>query len=222
MFENSWNLNIKKWGVIFISLILLKLNCNSQSSNIITKGFYQLFTSLEIQMCSTAECVCYLSSEEKEIYTILNLFRLYPKRISQGYLQPIYNKQKNKNSYIFSLISDLTNLLDCNILTPDSTANNVAKLCAERNCRLNQFEHCVDLPSRKTFTEEKLTKWGECLGSDSGNGALGKVLALLIDAGVPNLGHRKIMLSGKYEKIGVSIMPHQEVGEITVLFLCTY
>ena len=187
-----------------------------------TSSFYTLFSQQEITKANSAIKSIYLTEKEKEVVKVLNLFRLYPIRIAQGYLQPIYNKQKNKNSYMFSLISDLTNLLDCNILTPDSTASYVSKLCAERNCRLNQFEHCVDLPARKTFTEEKLTKWGECLGSDSGNGALGKVLALLIDAGVPNLGHRKIMLSGKYEKIGVSIMPHQEVGEITVLFLCTY
>ena len=51
---------------------------------------------------------------------------------------------------------------------------------------------------------------GECC--DYGNDdPLEIILSLLIDEGIPSLGHRKVFLSA-YTKIGVSIQPHKRYG----------
>ena len=43
------------------------------------------------------------------------------------------------------------------------------------------------------------------------------VLDLLIDEGVPSLGHRKIILDTAYTKVGVSIQPHKTYRINTVM-----
>jgi uncharacterized protein YkwD len=43
------------------------------------------------------------------------------------------------------------------------------------------------------------------------------VLDLLVDWGVPSLGHRHALLDGYYKKIGVSILPHKTSAHIAVL-----
>lgn len=45
------------------------------------------------------------------------------------------------------------------------------------------------------------------------------VCNLLIDRGVPSLGHRKILLSDRYTKVGVSIQPHASYRYNTVIDL---
>jgi hypothetical protein len=69
---------------------------------------------------------------------------------------------------------------------------------------------------RKT-QDSKLKKhyYGECC--DYGhNDALEIVLSLLIDEGIPSLGHRDVCLSN-YVKLGVAIQPHKRYGTNTVL-----
>jgi len=45
------------------------------------------------------------------------------------------------------------------------------------------------------------------------------VIDLLIDCGVSNLGHRKILLSKEYTMMGVSIESHRDYNYNTVLDL---
>ena len=58
--------------------------------------------------------------------------------------------------------------------------------------------------------------WAECCDYGS-NRAIDIVLSLLIDEGVPDLGHRKIILYGAYQDVGISIQPHAKYRNCTVI-----
>jgi uncharacterized protein YkwD len=57
---------------------------------------------------------------------------------------------------------------------------------------------------------------GECIsyGMDAG---LSIVLQLLIDDGVPSLGHRHICFSKEYKEVGISLKKHKRYGINCVL-----
>ena len=172
----------------------------------------------EYSECNTAIDVNYLSADEKEIIYILNLVRLYPLLFLNTVIAKyptISDKdylQKDKYYYrsLKKVLSEMApqKLLEFN------------KLCYE-----SAFCHAVE-SGKKGYTghnrlnktcEDKRHYMGECC--DYGNSEpLEIVLSLLIDEGVPSLGHRKILL-GIYTKIGLSIKPHKKFETNTVIDL---
>jgi uncharacterized protein YkwD len=115
-----------------------------------------------------------------------------------------------KNTYYRSLVATLDFMEPLDLLRPDPKCYQSARCHAYRsgitgyvgherggNCRKNEYYN------------------GECC--DYGNSkALDIVMSLLVDDGVPSLGHRQICL-GEYSSIGVSIQPHKAWNYNTVL-----
>lgn len=161
--------------------------------------------------CNTAAKVDYLTSDEKRTIYILNLLRYnpslfvktvlvkYPSLSGKGYLT-------DDTYYYQSLIKTLGKLEPLTMLYPDKKCFESAKCHATSSGLIGYVGH-----ERKTNACKPLKSYnGECC--DYGNeDPLDIVLALLIDEGIPNLGHRNVFLTN-YTKLGVSIQPHKKYG----------
>jgi uncharacterized protein YkwD len=164
---------------------------------------------------NSAKDVAWLTGPEKEVIYILNLLRAnpalfantvvkqYPVKSGQGYLVNSW--------YYTSLLDTLKKMRPAGLLKPDITCFNSAKCHALYSGATGYVGHdrtTEECKSKKFFN-------GECCdyGHDK---PLDIVMSLLIDEGVPSLGHRDVCLSA-YKKIGVSIQAHQRYGYNAVL-----
>lgn len=174
------------------------------------------WNDIKYSKCNTAANASYLSSDEKEIIYILNLIRTnpvlfcntvlkkYPAASGKGYLT-------DDKFYYQSLVNTLAKMQPINILTPDKACFESAKshaLSSGINGYVGHKRITVGSENKKTYN-------GECC--DYGNSdPLEIVLSLLIDEGVPSLGHRNLILNS-YNKVGVSIKPHKKYGTNAVI-----
>jgi len=165
--------------------------------------------------CNTAKDANYMTGPEKEVIYILNLLRAnpvlfaktvvkqYPEKSGQGYLVNSW--------YYTSLLDTLKKIKPIAGLNPDINCFNSAKchaLYAGATGYVGHERNTQECQSKKYFN-------GECC--DYGNKEpLDIVMSLLIDEGVPSLGHRDVCLSS-YKKIGVSIQAHQKYRYNAVL-----
>lgn len=166
--------------------------------------------------CNTAANTAYLSRNEKEVIYILNLIRSnpalftktvllkYPEVSGQGYLA-------DDTFYFLSLVNTLNKMSPQGLLYPDNTLFASAKCHAYQSGITGYVGH--ERKTRNCMTKKKFD--GE--SCDYGhNNPLDIVLSLLIDEGIPSLGHRQICLDS-YSKAGVSIQPHTRYGYNAVL-----
>ena len=165
--------------------------------------------------CNTAADAAFMNDKEKELIYILNLARRYPAQFANTVLRqyPAYsnNARLAKTDHYQSLMRTMRLLPQSTLLYPDG-------LCyASAQC------HAASAGDKGYVGHDRISAGckkqvhfqGECC--DYGHGEpLDIVMALLIDEGVSNLGHRLICFS-TYNKIGVSIAPHKEYGENAVL-----
>ena len=172
----------------------------------------------EYSECNTAIDVNYLSADEKEIIYILNLVRVYPLLFSNTVLSK-YPSLSNKE-YLLNDKNYYNSLKETLFIMPPQTLLEFDKLCYE-----SAFCHAVESGKTGYTGHERLNKtcedkqhfMGECC--DYGNSKpLEIILSLLIDEGVPSLGHREILL-GNYTRIGLSIKPHKTYETSTVIDL---
>ncbi|MDR2064690.1 MAG: hypothetical protein LBP85_03135, partial [Prevotellaceae bacterium] len=157
-------------------------------------------------------------SEEKAVVYYLNYARINPRQFCEKYVKPHapwykgYAFDERKESLIETL-NTMTPILGGEI-KPDENLYELAQCFAAKSGELGITGH-----DRSATQCTYLTgTWGECC--DYGHaGGLEIVLSLLIDAGENNaaLGHRKICLDPAYTKIGVSMQPHRNYGNIAVL-----
>lgn len=156
-----------------------------------------------------------MSPEERKIIYILNLMRKNPKLFARTVITnyPTTSGQRwlvNVDEYK-SLLDTILKMKPVNSLKPDQ------KCYASSQCHAASTgpsgyvghgridKHCDSL----------LYYNGECI--DYGyTGALDIIMHLLIDEGVPSLGHRLICISG-YRGLGVSIQSHKQYGHMAVL-----
>lgn len=174
------------------------------------------WNDIKYSKCNTAANAVYLSNSEKEVIYILNLIRSYPalfaKTVLKKYLSLSGNGYLADDSYYYkTLIDTLLTLEPIQMLYPDKDCFISAKSHAYQSGITGYVGH-----ERKT-RDAKLKKHynGECC--DYGHkDPLDIVLSLLIDEGIPSLGHRLVCLSS-YAKLGVSIQPHKRYGTNAVL-----
>jgi len=174
------------------------------------------WNDIKYSRCNTAANAAYMTASEKEIIYILNLVRSYPALFAKTVL-PKYpdlsgNPHLANDVYYFkSLVDTLLSLKPLQSLMPDNACFTSAKCHAIQSGLTGYVGHVrktQDCISQKHF-------YGECC--DYGRSKpLDIVLSLLIDEGIPSLGHRIVCLSD-YAKIGVSIQPHTRYGTNAVL-----
>ena len=150
-----------------------------------------------------------MNNREKEVIYILNVVRAYPQLFASSVLLIYPERSENEQLlndtfYYRSLLNTLLNLSPGSLLLPNKNCYASAQ-CHSRQSGITGY---VGHERKKSDCIKKQYYNAECCdyGHDD---ALDIVLSLLIDEGVPSLGHRSACL-GDYEKLGVSIQMHKE------------
>jgi len=186
------------------------------------------WTKEELRAANTAGDAKYLTGEEKDMVIYMNLVRMDGEKFFNTYFQDYmeqHNRQMQKYSnyeelrinktdkYYRSLEEDLKMIKGMNTLWPDEAMSWVAKQHAKDMNKNNYATHnSLDGRTVKDRIGKMYPKkaCGENLAFGYSSG-LANICMLLLDRGVPDLGHRKIILSDdyKFNFIGVSIQPHK-------------
>lgn len=164
------------------------------------------WTDPKYKAANTAKDVNYLKEEEKNVFYYINLARMDPGKFAEVYIKP---SLKGGSSYVKSLYTTLTTMKPVQVWTPDENMYKIAKCWAIEAGKSGVIGH-----NRKQCKESNYL--AECCSYGESTG-LGIVLQLLIDDGVPSLGHRKALLAPGYKIMGVSIQPHKKWTDNAVL-----
>jgi hypothetical protein len=157
-----------------------------------------------------------MTAKEREVIYIINLVRQYPKKFATLVVDQ-YIKQKG-NEYVFdmpqyyqTLVDTLMHMSPMPLLQPDKKCFESA-LCHATSAGKTGYVGHVRINSGC-----KKALYFNAESCDYGNKEpIDIVMSLLIDEGVPSLGHR-MMLIGDYTIIGVSIQPHKRYSYNAVL-----
>lgn len=185
---------------LIILLILPYLNQQPQTETI-------KWSAKEFAAANTGKDADYLNDVEKETLLYLNLARLYPKKFSK--LEVVKHRAHlNRSPYKQSLIKEMNSLQPMEALIPDKTLTEAAKCFAKEPGMLGKTGHHRDRCQKVNYAE--------CCsyGMDNGKDV---VLQLLIDHGVPSLGHRRLCLNPRYSKAGLGFYLHTKWDECLVL-----
>ncbi len=170
----------------------------------------KVWTQEQIEIANTAKNADYLSQDEKEVIMYLNLARLYPKDyILLELKRENFEYEIEYHAFYFeSLIKNLDSMLPAGLIYPDKDLAETAACFSKELAKSGKVSH-----DRK-YCEENYA--AECL-SFGATEPREVITQLLIDYGVKSLGHRKVCLSKRYSKIGVSINTHKEYRKVAVL-----
>lgn len=203
-------------------LLFFTANVFSQTYNVSTASvsplasYSNVWNDVKYSKCNTAVTAAYLSKGEKDVIYILNLIRAYPalfvKTVLKKYPEASGNGYLAEDSFYFiSLVKTLEQMEPLNILTADKDCFESAKCHATSSGIAGYVGHVrqtKDCQAKTSFN-------GECC--DYGHSdPLDIILSLLIDEGIPSLGHRMVCFTS-YAKVAASIQPHTRYGRNAVL-----
>lgn len=179
--------------------------------------FSPIWADPKYASCNTAAATSFLTEKEKQVIYILNLARVNPSLFLRTVIKqyPAYADESDlpQSSYYKSLLVFLEKQAPMPILFPDKELYESAHCHALQSGKTGYVGH-----DRTTNACKRIEKFeGECCfyGTDD---PLSIVVDLMIDEGVPSLGHRKILFT-RFNRIGVSIASHSRYGWNTVLDL---
>lgn len=171
------------------------------------------WSSEELSRANTAGNCSYMSQIEKDVLMYINLARLFPQRFAEIEVRAYEHAQgfsvyPTFPQYKQGLIDHLYAMEPMEAIEPDYEYYQLAYCWAEESSRLGLRGHNrVDCPKGET---------AECC-SYGVYTAIDIVLQWLIDDSVASLGHRKICLTPRYRKAGISFMQHSVAGHVTVM-----
>jgi uncharacterized protein YkwD len=171
----------------------------------------QQWTEQEFEAANTARDIQSLTDEEKEVIRYINLARLYPKKFAVLEIESHKDDYSNSQvSYVNSLLNTLKNKKAVDALIFDESMYQLAKCFAIESGQSGYVGH-----GRKSC---KKGYDAECCSYGTYD-YIGRYVAiqLLIDEGVPSLGHRKACLDKSMEKVGLNIQPHASYDYCCVL-----
>lgn len=152
--------------------------------------------------------IAWMSDNEKATLYYLNMARMDPKGFCKKYITPKL-KLDPDNTYISSCIVYMNSIEPLGALVPEKKLFESAKCHASTTGKIGYVGHERKDKNCKSYF------WGECISYGVSSG-LNIVIQLLVDDGVPSLGHRYICL-GTYTEIGISQENHTAYGVNTVL-----
>ena len=183
----------------YVVVIVLFLALQAKAQNI--------FNTDQLNRCNTAVNYKLFTAEEKLVLQIINLVRCYPKQFSYLYVETRIERW-NEDPNTKSLVDELNSMSATTLLYPNDAMQASAQCWA------------LESGTKGIIGHDRLKcaygYWAECCDYGS-NRAIDIVLSLLVDEGVPDLGHRKIILYGAYQDVGISIQPHAKYRNCTVI-----
>ncbi len=152
------------------------------------------------------------TSTEKDVLYFMNYARMKPQEFLKKYVLP--NLRDTTGYYERTLIETLRKMKPVPPLKASKKMFNLAYCHASESGKLGYVGHDRKNGCSKGYNAE-CCAYGSA--SYSSNEALNYVLQLLVDEGVPSLGHREIILLEWLKGAGVSIQPHKSYGENVVI-----
>jgi len=151
----------------------------------------------------------YLNQMQKEWFYWTNYSRNNPRKFWDSIVMPILNAYPNlKNSYTKSLKNDLYNSSQLPLLKPNPDLGKIAQRHAHDLADKKALPSHTS-PSGATFEDRmKSISVKTCAGENISFGPANVPLMLTllyIDEGVPDLGHRKTLLSPSFVEMGVGV-----------------
>ncbi len=191
------------------------------------KSQAQRWTDAEYQLANTAADVSYLSKEEKNIILYMNLARIDGEKFFNTILEDYvsdYNAKMRKyrnyndlkiatnNPYYLSLLTHLRGIKNLPMFYPEDKLSFISRNHA---IDLNRNNLDIHESSNGDKFSKRISKYypnrtmSENIDFGNANG-LDIVCHLLLDCGVPSLGHRFTILDQKsrLNAVGVSIQHH--------------
>jgi hypothetical protein len=187
----------------------------------------QKWTDAEFRKANTAANASYLNNEEKNIVMYMNLIRLDGEKFYYTFLEDYINNYNAKvrkyrnynelritrsNSYYTSLLKHLRGVKNLQMFYPDDKLTSLSRSHAQDLNRNNLDTH--ESSNGDKFSK-RLSRYfpNKAMSENIDFGysnSLDIVCHLLLDCGVPSLGHRFNLLDQKYKlnTVGVSIQPH--------------
>lgn len=167
--------------------------------------YFSYFSTAAIQEANTAAWAS-ISPEEKEVVLWTNLARLEPQNFYKMLIAyvPAQQRLSLSNSYVQSLLMDLKNASPLPALKVATLLNQNATSHAIYSQKTKRMGHeNFDKRAQLAFSKDYKSYGENCVYGITN--ALDAVVSLLIDEGVPDLGHRKIILSNQFNEIGVAM-----------------
>jgi uncharacterized protein YkwD len=190
-------------------------NASQANQNLNIKPYQEEFKDVvpewknaKYNIAYTAQNTDYLTENEKLVYYYLNLARLNPPLFAETFLIKYtkWNSSENlslSDYYTGSLYKTLKKMKPVGVLSPEASLFESAKCHAISSGKVGYVGH-----TRLSNSGCQSKFSGECCSYGQFD-ALEIVMQLLIDSGVPSLGHRIICLDGGYKTLGASVQPHK-------------
>jgi len=202
---------------IFIILVILGSKASAQS-----------WTDAEFKKANTGADADYLTNEEKNTLLYMNLIRIDGERFYYTFLEDYINNYNEKvkkyrnynelkisrsNSYYTSLLKHVKGIKNLPMFYPDEKLSYISRSHATDLNRNNLDTH--ESSNGESFATRVSKQFpGKAMSENIDFGfsnSLDIVCHLLLDCGVPSLGHRFNLLDQKYKlnTVGISIQPHR-------------
>jgi len=170
----------------------------------------------QYEAANTAAKSSYHSAWEREFVYVMNLARMHPqlfaKTVVQAYPDSSFNPGLRKLKEYKSLLLELQAQAPLTALVPDSACWASAKCHAASSGKAGYVGH----DRQSTACEKLMYLRAECCHYGE-NTPLAAFLSLIIDEGVPGLGHRRTIFAADYTKVGVSFQPHKTYQTTVVI-----
>ncbi len=209
-----------------LTVLLLSFLLFTQTFSSIKKD-REVWTNAELEKANTAARVDYMSSDEKRVLMLINLARLDGKRFFDTYIDEFlklhnqkYRKIWQDNDYVISLQNDLAKIRNLPMLYPDKSLYRAASYHAEDLGKKGTTGHSS---SDGTSFAKRVERFAGKRYSTSENisygfaDPLGIVGQLLVDEGIPSLGHRTNILRETDRFVGIAIRSHARWGSNCVM-----
>lgn len=170
------------------------------------------WTSAELAKANVAtDPTLPLTQQERLAYLYTNLARLDGQKFLRTFVEPYFDVVQADQNYYASLKNDLAKIKDLPMLKPDLRLYLAAK---EHAVEMGNSGRTGHASLNGMMPKERIAKYADMLASAENcnygpSDALSVVLQLLLDEGVPSVGHRKNILSERYDLMGLSIQPHK-------------
>lgn len=178
-------------------------------------SFSPAWTNAMYAKANTGANARYLSAQEKEVLAILNMVRMNPPLFANTVLKKFPNRSFEmdiaQSAEFNSLMQALLRMKPLPLLQPDSLCWVSARCHAQSTGKAGYVGH------------DRISEACNQLMHYSGESChygytepVDMITSLLIDKGVPSLGHRNMLL-GSYSKLGPAIAPHATYNTTLVL-----
>ncbi|WP_231427317.1 MULTISPECIES: CAP domain-containing protein [Pedobacter] len=191
------------------------------------KAKAQNWTDAEFRMANTAANASYLTNEEKNIVMYMNLIRINGEKFYYTFLEDYINNYNSKvrkyrnynelritktNIYYVSLLKNLRGIKNLPMFYPDEKLSALSKSHAQDLNRNNLDSH--ESSNGNSFSKRLSKYFPNQIKSENidfgYSNSLDIVCHLLLDCGVPSLGHRFNIIDqkNKLNTVGVNIQRH--------------